>query len=415
MNKNKVLWKKSKKIILRGNSLFSKNPENYAKNWPAYFDKAKGCYIWSIDKKKYIDFSYMGIGTNILGYSNSKIDNHVKKIINKGTMSTLNCVEEVSLSQKLIEMHPWASMCKFTRTGAEASAVAIRIGRIYSKKNKIAICGYHGWHDWYLSVNLNGKKKLDTHLLKNLNVDGVDKNLKNSSVSFKYNNLDSFKKIVKQNKDIGVVIMEVERFEEVKKDFLKYIRDYTKKNKITLIFDECTSGFRQTFGGLHLKYKINPDICLLGKSLGNGYPINAVIGSKRVMNMAKNSFISSTFWSDRIGPAAALKTLEIMKKKRSWLRLIELAKFFRSSFKSILNKHNINGKVIGSGSLLQIKIEGVKDLELKKYFASEMLKNNMLATNVIYLSVAHNKQLLKKYFKELDRRVILKLKKDFNL
>jgi glutamate-1-semialdehyde aminotransferase len=209
--------------------------------------------------------------------------------------------------------------------------------------------------------------------------------------------------------------MEVERFEEVKKDFLKYIRDYTKKNKITLIFDECTSGFRQTFGGLHLKYKINPDICLLGKSLGNGYPINAVIGTKRVMNMAKNSFISSTFWSDRIGPAAALKTLEIMKKERSWLRLMELARFFKSSFKSILNKHNVEGKVIGSGSLLQIKVERVKDLELKKYFATEMLKNNILATNVIYLSVAHNKQLLKKYFKELDRRVILKLKRDFNL
>ena len=229
MNQNKSLWKKAKKTILRGNSLFSKNPENYSKDWPAYFDRAKGCYIWSIDKKKYTDFSYMGIGTNILGYSNSKVDNHVKKIISKGTMSTLNCVEEVSLSEKLIKMHKWSSMCKFARTGAEASAIAIRIGRIYSKKNKIAVCGYHGWHDWYLSVNLNGKKKLDTHLIKDLNIDGVDKNLKNSSVAFKHNDLDSFKKIVRKNKDIGVVIMEVERFEEVNKDFLKYIRDYTKK------------------------------------------------------------------------------------------------------------------------------------------------------------------------------------------
>jgi glutamate-1-semialdehyde 2,1-aminomutase len=409
MNKNEVLWKKSKKIILRGNSLFSKNPENYAKNWPAYFDKAKGCYIWSIDKKKYIDFSYMGIGTNILGYSNSKIDNHVKKIINKGTMSTLNCAEEVFLSQKLIEMHPWSSMCKFTRTGAEASAVAIRIGRIYSKKNKIAICGYHGWHDWYLSVNLNGKKKLDTHLLKNLNVDGVDKNLKNSSVAFKYNDLDSFKKIVKQNKDIGVVIMEVERFEEVKKDFLKYIRDYTKKNKIILIFDECTSGFRQTFGGLHLKYKINPDICLLGKSLGNGYPINAVIGTKQVMNMAKNSFISSTFWSDRIGPAAALKTLEIMKKERSWQKLKNLGIFFKKNFSLILNKHGISGEIIGTGSLLKFIIYKLDDNSLKKFFATEMLKEGMLASNVIYLSTVHTKTLLKKYITAINK-ALLKLK-----
>ena len=410
MNKNKILWKKSKNLILRGNSLFSKNPENYSKDWPAYFDKAKACTIWSIDKKKYIDFSYMGIGTNILGYSNSKIDNHVKKIISKGTMSTLNCPEEVSLAQKLIKMHKWSSMCKFTRTGAEASAVAIRIGRIYSKKNKIAICGYHGWHDWYLSVNLKEKKRLDTHLFKNLNTDGVDKNLKNSSVAFKHNDLDSFKKMVRDNKDIGVVIMEVERFEKVKKDFLQYIRNYTKKKKITLIFDECTSGFRQTFGGLHLKYKINPDICILGKALGNGYPINAVIGTKQIMHKAKNSFISSTFWSDRVGPAAALKTLEIMEKERSWIRLKSLGNFFKKNFRLILRKHNIAGDVIGNGSLLQFKLNKINDVDLKSCLAREMLKKNFLASNVIYLSIAHNEKLLGKYFEQLDK-VLFKLSK----
>ena len=409
MNNGKELWEKSKKIILNGNSLLSKNPENYSKNWPAYFDRAKGCYIWSIDKKKFTDFSYMGIGTNILGYSNSKIDNHVKKVITKGTMSTLNCVEEVLLSQKLIKMHQWSSMCKFTRTGAEASAVAIRIGRIYSKKNKIAICGYHGWHDWYLSVNLSGKKDLDTHLIKNLNVDGVDTNLKNSSVAFNHNNLDSFKKIVNENKDIGVVIMEVERFEEVNINFLKYIRDYTEKNKITLIFDECTSGFRQTFGGLHLKYNINPDICILGKALGNGYPINAVIGNNQVMRKAEKSFISSTFWSDRIGPAAALKTLEIMENERSWIKLKNLGEFFKENFKLILNKHSVSGDIIGTGSLLKFKISSLDDNSLKNFFANEMLKKGMLASNVIYLSTAHTEDLLKKYLLAIDK-AILKLK-----
>lgn len=410
MNKNKTLWKKSKKIILKGNSLFSKNPENYAEDWPAYFEKAKGCQIWSIDGKKYTDFSYMGIGTNILGYSNSEIDSYVSKVINKGTMSTLNCVEEVSLAEKLIKMHNWSAMCKFTRTGAEASAVAIRIGRIFSKKNKIAICGYHGWHDWYLSVNLKEKKELDTHLIKNLNVDGVDKNLRNSSVSFKHNDLDSFKKMVKRNNDIGVVIMEVERFEEVDKKFLQYIRNYTKKKQITLIFDECTSGFRQTFGGLHLKYNINPDICILGKALGNGYPINAVVGKKQVMSRAEKSFISSTFWSDRVGPAAALKTLEIMEKERSWVRLKKLGAFFKNRFKLILSKHNIEGDIIGNGSLLQFKLKNISDEDLKKYLASEMLKHNILASNVIYLSVAHNEKLLEKYFKHLDR-ILFKLSK----
>ena len=410
MNRNINLWKKSKKLILNGNSLLSKNPENYSKNWPAYFDKAKGCFIWSIDKKKYIDFSYMGVGTNILGYSNSKVDNHIKKIISKGTMSTLNCIEEVKLSEKLIEMHKWSSMCKFTRTGAEASAVAIRIGRIFSKKNKIAICGYHGWHDWYLSVNLKGKKKLDTHLLKNLNIEGVDKNLKNSAVSFNHNDLCSFKNVVKKNRDIGVVIMEVERFEEVNLDFLTYIRNYTKKNKITLIFDECTSGFRQTFGGIHLKYKINPDICILGKALGNGYPINAIIGTKKIMNKAQNSFISSTFWSDRIGPSAALKTLEIMSEEKTWIKLKNLGIHFRKNFKLILKKHSISGDILGTGSLLKFYIDGINDDLLKKYFANEMLNKGMLASNVIYLSTAHNKTLLNKYLIAIDE-TLLKLKR----
>ena len=414
MNTNINLWKKSKKLILKGNSLFSKNPENYSNNWPAYFDKAKGCFIWSIDKKKYTDFSYMGIGTNILGYSNSQVDNHVKKIISKGTMSTLNCIEEVELSEKLIKMHKWSSMCKFTRTGAEASAVAIRIGRIYSKKNKIAICGYHGWHDWYLSVNLNGKKKLDTHLSKNLNIEGVDKNLKNSSVSFNYNNLNSFKNLVRKNKDIGVVIMEVERFEEANLDFLRYIRSYTQKNRITLIFDECTSGFRQTFGGLHLKYKIYPDICILGKALGNGYPINAIIGKKYIMNKAKNSFISSTFWSDRIGPTAALKTLEVMENEHSWLKLIELGEFFKNRFRSLLDRHKIKGDIIGTGSLLFFKLDKISDIELKKFMASEMLEKNILASNVIYLSIAHSKKLLENYFYQLDK-LLPKLKKKFKI
>jgi len=402
MIKKRNYWDIAKRNILKGNSLFSKNPENYSKNWPAYFSRAKGCNIWSLDGKKYVDFSYMGIGTNILGYANLKIDNHVKKIISKGTMSTLNCIEEVMLSKKLIEMHNWSSMCKFTRTGAEASAVAIRIGRIYSKKNKVAICGYHGWHDWYLSVNLKGKKKLDTHLFKNLNIDGVDKNLKNSTVSFKFNDLESFKKVVKSNRDIGVVIMEVERFEKVKIEFLKFIRNYTKKNNITLVFDECTSGFRQTYGGLHLKYKVYPDICLLGKALGNGYPINAVIGKKKIMSKAKNSFISSTFWSDRVGPAAALKTLDVMKKERSWIKLKELADFFKKSFKLILKKHSIDGDIIGSGSLLQFKINKLNDGLLKKIFVSEMLKKRMLSSNVIYLSTAHSKTLLKKYLNAID-------------
>ena len=315
-SKTKKFWNKAQKLILNGNMLLSKNPSIHAPNlWPSHYSKAKGCYIWDLDKKKYLDFSFMGIGTNILGYSNTTIDNRVKKIINKSVSSTLNCPEEVELAEKLIKLHPWSDSVKFTRTGGEASTVALRIARSYAKNKNIAFCGYHGWHDWYLSSNLNKKDTLKIHHIPNLSTIGISKNLKNEVYSFNYNNINGLINLI-NNKKIGVVIMEVKRNIEPEKNFLQKVRKITKKHGIVLIFDECTSGFRQTYGGLHLFYKVNPDLAIFGKSLGNGYAINAIIGKKKIMNSAKKSFISSTFWTERIGPTAAIKTLDEMKKKK---------------------------------------------------------------------------------------------------
>ena len=175
------LWKRANNIIPGGSLLLSKNPDRYLPDfWPSYFKSAKGCKISDFDNNTYIDLSLMGVGTNVLGYANSRIDNEVKKIISKSNMSTLNCKEEIMLAEKLIELHPWAHMTKFARSGGEANAIAIRIARAASGKDNVAFCGYHGWHDWYLSTNLNSKlgKNLDTHLIKGLKIKGVPKNLK---------------------------------------------------------------------------------------------------------------------------------------------------------------------------------------------------------------------------------------------
>ena len=294
--------------------LLSKRPQLFLPNqWPTYFKKAKGCKIWGIDNNEYLDVSLMGVGTNILGYSHTEVDNAVRKVIDKGNMSTLNCPEEVYLSEKLIKLHPWSEMVKLTRSGGEANAVAIRIARAAVKKDKVAICGYHGWHDWYLAANLKNKDKLKRHLLPDLEINGVPKSLRNSTFTFEYNNLEQFKKLIKKH-DIGVVKMEVSRNQKPKNNFLKEIRKITESKGIVLIFDECTSGFRENHGGLHLKYNVIPDIAIFGKALGNGYAINAIVGKKEFMNHAQSTFISSTFWTERIGPTAALKTLDVMKK-----------------------------------------------------------------------------------------------------
>ena len=295
-----VFWKKAKKIIPGGNMLLSKRPQLFLPNqWPTYFKKTKGCKIWGIDNNEYLDVSLMGVGTNILGYSHPEVDNAVRKVIDKGNMSTLNCPEEVYLSERLIKLQQWSDMVKLTRSGGEANAVAIRIARAAVKKDKVAVCGYHGWHDWYLAANLKDKNKLTRHLLPDLEISGVPKSLRSSTYTFEYNNLEQFKKLIKKH-DIGVVKMEVSRNQKPKNNFLKEIRKITESKGIVLIFDECTSGFRENFGGLHLKYNVIPDIAIFGKALGNGYAINAIVG-KKDLGHAQSTFISSTFWTERIG------------------------------------------------------------------------------------------------------------------
>ena len=402
LNFGQKMWIKAKKVIPGGTMLFSKNPDLFLPNfWPAYFEKTKGYNVWDLEGRKYFDFSFMGVGTNILGYSRKEVDDAVRNIINKGNMSTLNSKEEILLAEKLIQMHPWSGKVRFARTGGEAAAIAVRIARAATGKDKVAICGYHGWHDWYLSANLLNSQNLNSHLMKNLPIKGVQGNLKNSVFVFEYNNFKQLKKIVSQN-DIGTVIMEVSRNEPPKENFLENIRKFTSDKNIVLIFDECTSGFRETFGGLHLKYKINPDIATFGKALGNGYAINAIIGKDSVMNYANSSFISSTFWTERIGSAAGLKTLEVMEKIKSWDFITSLGKKVKANWVSLAKNHNIKLKIQGLNALPRFDFESKNNLYFKTFISQEFLKKKILASNTIYLCTEHNMKIFDNYFDILD-------------
>ena len=311
-NTGQKLWQRAKQVIPGGNMLLSKRAEMFLPDlWPAYFSRAKGCQVWDLDNNQYTDMSIMGIGTNLLGYGHPVVDAAVSATISDGNMSTFNCPEEVYLAERLIEIHPWADMVRFARTGGEANALAIRIARAASGKDKVAFCGYHGWHDWYLAANLRGDKNLAGHLLPGLEPNGVPGNLQDTVYPFSYNNFGELKSLV-ENQDIGVIKMEVSRNEPPANDFLENVRQLANEKNIVLIFDECTSGFRQTFGGLHKLYGVEPDMAVFGKALGNGYAITATIGRREVMEAAQSSFISSTFWGERIGPSAALATLDVM-------------------------------------------------------------------------------------------------------
>ena len=396
------MWKRAQKVIPGGSMLFSKNPDLFLpKFWPAYYSKSNKCNVWDLDGKKYLDISLMGVGTNILGYKRREVDNAVKNVINSGNMSTLNSIEEILLAEKLIEMHPWSQMAKFTRSGGEASAVAIRIARAASSKDNVAVCGYHGWHDWYLSANLDNPNNLNFHLMKNVPILGVPKFFKNSIYSFEYNNFEQFEGLISKH-NIGTVIMEVSRNHSPKNNFLKKIRNIANKKNIVLIFDECTSGFRQTYGGLHLHYNIEPDIVLFGKALGNGYAINAILGKESVMKYANSTFISSTFWTERIGYAAALETLDVMNKIKSWKIITEMGRKIKKQWKTLSDKYDLGLIVGGLDALPRFDFPSEGNLYFKTYITQEFLKKRILASNTIYLSIEHNNNIIKKYFEILE-------------
>ena len=382
--------------------LLSKRPELFLpEGWPAYYSKAKGCKVWDLEGKEYIDMSIMGIGTNTFGYSHPAVDEAVMKAVKNGNMSTLNCPEEVFLAERLNELHPWSKMVRFARTGGEANAIAVRIARAAAGKEKIAICGYHGWHDWYLSANLGDNSKLDGHLLPALDTSGVPKNLKGTVFPFRYNDPESLSNVVQKN-DIGIIKMEVSRSIGPRKGYLEFVRKLASQNNIILIFDECTSGFRETYGGLHKKYDVTPDMMMLGKTLGNGYAITAVLGTKEIMKFAEDTFISSTFWTERIGPTAALKTLEIMESKTSWIKITEIGKKIVQGWHKLGEIYNLPMEISGLPSLAGFTIKSNDWFKYKTLITQEMLKCGFLASNLVYACICHESHIIEEYFEKLS-------------
>jgi glutamate-1-semialdehyde 2,1-aminomutase len=403
MGKGQDLYKKAKTLIPGGTMLLSKRPEMFLPEyWPSYFSKAKGCKIWDLDNNELVDMSIMGIGTNTLGYGHDEVDNAVMETVKKGNMSTLSCPEEVYLAEKLVEMNPWADMVRFARSGGEANSIAIRIARAASGKEKVAICGYHGWHDWYLSANHNSGDSLSGHLLPGLNPSGVPKALKDTVLPFHYNNFDELLELV-DNHEIGVIKMEVVRNYGPEDNFLHKVRDLATRKNIVLIFDECTSGFRETFGGIYKKYGVEPDMAMYGKTIGNGYALTAVVGKRSVMEAAQTSFISSTFWTERIGPTAALATLKVMEEIKSWEIITSIGKKIQDGWQSLASLHGLEINIAGIPSLSTYSFTSENGLAYKTLIAQEMLKKNILASTNFYASIAHKDNYIQKYFSELDK------------
>lgn len=407
MGEGQKLWRRAKRVIPGGNMLLSKRAEMFLpEQWPAYFSRAKGCRVWDLDGRELIDMSIMGIGTNLLGYGHPEVDAAVAATVAAGNMSTLNCPEEVWLAEKLVDLHPWAEMARFARSGGEANAIAIRIARAATGRDTVAICGYHGWHDWYLATNLQNDSGLEEHLLPGLEPNGVPRCLAGTVQPFSFNRLDQLEQIVAEH-DLAAVKMEVQRSTPPDPAFLKGVRDLCSRFGIVLIFDECTSGFRETFGGLHLKYGVDPDMAMFGKAMGNGYAITATIGRRSVMEAAQSTFISSTFWTERIGPTAALKTLEVMHQERSWERITAIGLELRSQWQALADRHGLKITHNGLPALTGFSIQSSQALAYQTLITQEMLKKGYLAATSCYVSLAHQSDVIESYLDALDEVFVL--------
>lgn len=401
--KSKELQAKAVKLIPGMTQLLSKRPDRYCRGvWPTYFKKAEGIKVTDLDDNVYSDFSIGGVGATVLGYADPDVNKAVIDVINNGSASTLNPPEEVALAQKLIELHPWADMARFSRSGGEAMAIAVRIARVATGKDKIVFCGYHGWMDWYLAANLGKKDALDDQWIAGLNPNGVPKGLTGTAIPFYYNDVKNFKKAIAQaGDDLAAIVMEPIRNFEPTKEFINAIHATAKEKNVPLIIDEITAAFRMCNGGAHLKLGFHPDMAVFSKALGNGFPCSAVIGKKEVMEYAQDAFITSTNWTERTGSAAALAMIDKFIKVDASTHMLLISDKVWEVWENTAAKYGLKICIGGFKPLIHFSFEENHAVNIS-YFSQEMLKRGFLAGSGFYAMYAHTFEDVERYAKAVD-------------
>jgi glutamate-1-semialdehyde 2,1-aminomutase len=402
--KSLAMQERAKKLIPGMTQLLSKRPDQFSLGvWPGYYSKAQGVEVWDLDGNRYIDMSIGGIGANVLGYADSDVDEAVKEAVASGSSSSLNCPEEVELAELLCELHPWAQMARFSRTGGEAMAVAVRITRAHTGKDTIAFCGYHGWHDWYLAANLGTEDALGEHLLTGLSPQGVPKGLRGTALPFRYNHLEELTDIIAQHReDLAGIVMEPIRSSHPQPGFLEGVRALADEAGAVLVVDEISAGFRMNSGGAHVVLGLEPDIAVFSKALGNGYPVGAVIGKEPVMQSAQHTFISSTCWTERVGPAAALATIRKHKTVNAGQHLMALGQKVQEGWQRIAHRYGVDITIAGIYPLSHFTFNHEKGLSLKALFVQSMLEKGFLASTQFYSMYAHEHSHVDAYLKAVD-------------
>ncbi len=398
-SKGVELYRRAKALIPGGTQLLTKRPEMFAPGvWPSYYSRAKGCRIWDLDDSEFIDMSIMGVGACIIGYADDEIDAAVIEAIGRGVMSSLNCPEEVELAEALMELHPWFDMVRYARSGGEAMGVAVRIARAHTDRDVVLFSGYHGWNDWYLAANLADEAGLDGQLMPGLEPKGVPRGLTGTAVPFHVNDIESLRETIRGRElEIAAIIIEPARGEEAPDEYLSTLRDIANEIGAVLLFDEITSGYRMCAGGIHRRYGVHPDIAVFAKSMANGYAMAAVVGTEPVMQAAQTTFISSTNWTDRIGPAAALATLDKYQHCNTQDHLIDSGEQVKQIWRDAAAGSGMEISISGLPTLPGFAFDHEATSTLNARFTIEMLMRGFLGFRQFKPSLAHEQTDLDAY------------------
>jgi glutamate-1-semialdehyde 2,1-aminomutase len=401
--KGQNTYKRAKKLIPGGTQLLSKRPEMFLpEGWPSYYSKASGVEVTDLDGRIYVDMSIMGVGACILGYADPEVDGAVINAVKNGSMCTLNAPEEVDLAETLIKLHPWADMVRYARSGGEAMSVAVRIARARTGRDKVAFCGYHGWTDWYLAANLGDKDMLDGQLMPGLEPAGVPRGLVGTALPFHYNRIDELKAILESNRDgLAAIVMEPRREQAPDPGFLEEVRKMATENGAVLIFDEITTGFRMTAGGIHLLLGVTPDMAVFAKSMSNGYAMSAIIGREDVMQAAQSTFISSTNWTERIGPTAALATIEKYRRENVDAHIMKIGNMVTAGWRRAAEETGLDLHANGLPSLNHFSLGYADEMALVTLFNQLMLEKGYLAFNQFKPSFAHQEDHVERYLADV--------------
>lgn len=386
------MYQRARQIIPGATQLVSRRPTRYAfGTTPPFVKSGKGARVIDIDGNEYIDW-VSGIGAIILGYCDPVVDHAVKEQISKGSVFSLTHELEVELAEELIKRIPCAEMVRYARTGGEACAISVRIARGVTGRDKILFCGYHGWHDWYLSANLNSETSLDAHLLPDIEPTGVPKVLAGTSIPFPYDDLPYLENLLEKNKgEVAAVIMEPLRTDHPPEGYLEQVIQLAHDYDTLVIFDEVTTGFRPSDGGVQKVYGVIPDLAVFAKSISNGYAMGAVVGKKEVMEPSERMFISSTYWGETIGLAAALTTLREVEKRDVPGKLDQLGATLISGINKIAGE---TGCPVRCGGInyhprLQFDLpESIDPAGINTLYIQEMAKRGCHGFPTFYLNAA---------------------------